>query len=91
MKYRDCKKRKALDYGHEPSFLYLRRFRCETCNKLHTEIPSTICPRKHYKKEIINDVICGYTVEDDPIAEDGPANITMKRWIDLYKGGKLDV
>lgn len=37
-------------------------------------------PHKHYKKDVIKDVLEGYTILDDPIAENGPANITMKRW-----------
>lgn len=87
LSYKDTRRRVYLDYGHEEDILYIRRFRCDKCKRLHTELPENVVPWKHYKKDVIRDVLEGYTVEDDPIAENGPADITMKRWketMDVY-------
>lgn len=73
-----------MDYGREPSFLYLQRYKCPECNKLHTVIPKNICPYKHYKKTVIRDVIYGFTYEGDLKSENGPSDETMERWRGLY-------
>ena len=78
--YKDTKKRKIFDYGREFQEIKIRRLKCETCNKIHSELPKEIYPRKHYRKSVIKDVLEYWIDYDDPIAEDGPSNITMKRW-----------
>ena len=80
LKYKDTKTRKLFDYGHEFELIKVRRFKCDVCNKMHSELPDSVVPGRHYKKEVIKDVLEHWIEEDDPIAENGPANITMQRW-----------
>lgn len=52
----------------------LRRYKCENCQKIHTEIPDCIMPYKQYSKKVISDVCsgkCDYYVVD---------NATVWRW-----------
>lgn len=80
LKYKDTKNRKLFDYGGECTEIKIRRLKCEKCNKLHSELPASVVPRRHYRKEVIKDVLEFWIDHDDPLAEDGPANITMDRW-----------
>ena len=84
MSYIDSKKRKTLDYGHAPKMNYVRRFRCDKCNRIHTELPEAITPNKHYKTSVISDVLSGRVVEGDAICELGPSDLTMARWRKEY-------
>jgi hypothetical protein len=54
----------------------LRRLLCEECGKLHTEIPDTIQPYKHYDSKAIQSVLDG-GAEAAYCAADGT---TMRRW-----------
>ncbi|MFV0518484.1 MAG: DUF6431 domain-containing protein [Aminipila sp.] len=52
----------------------LRRLRCTSCKKLHLEAPDFIEPKKHYKKDMITDVVAG---NNDFCPAD---NATIRRW-----------
>ena len=42
-------------------------FRCDNCQKLHTEIPDCIAPYKQYGKNVIDDILngeCDYFIAD---------------------------
>ena len=58
----------AIDYTFR-----LRRLRCLTCNKIHTEIPDLMLPHKHYSRKTIEQ----YLREKADCAAD---NKTLYRW-----------
>jgi len=89
LKYFDTKKRKLFDYGREVELVRIRRLKCERCNKIHSELPKEIIPHKHYRKEVIKDVLEYWIDHGDPIAEDGPVDITMDRWRKEYGSNTL--
>ena len=57
MRVRDSKQRVVQDESGEKYIFRLRRFRCDNCQKLHTEIPDCIAPYKQYGKNVIDDNI----------------------------------
>lgn len=74
MKVRDSKRRKVMDEAGTEYLFNFRRFQCEQCKKLHTEIPDCVIPQKQYSKRAIADVLngkCNYYVAD---------NSTVWRW-----------
>ena len=74
MKVRDSKKRKVKDEAGTEYVFSLRRFHCESCQKIHLELLDCITPYKQYGSQVINDVIsgrCDYYVAD---------NSTIWRW-----------
>lgn len=74
MRVRDSKQRAVLNESGEKYIFRLRRFRCDNCQKLHTEIPDCIIPEKQYSKKVIEDILggkCNYYVAD---------NSTVWRW-----------
>lgn len=85
LKYYDRVKRIIRTKGGGKTFLYLRRFRCEECNKLHRELPDSIFEHKHYDSEIICGVIEGLITPDTIGYEDYPCEATMNRWISSHK------
>ncbi|WP_373219159.1 DUF6431 domain-containing protein [Ruminococcus sp. 5_1_39BFAA] len=58
---RGNKRRKVRAEDGATNIYSLKRYWCETCGKLHTEIPDFIEPYKHYNKETINKVRGGNT------------------------------
>jgi len=57
--YRDSRLRKLKDFLGDLSYFFVRRLRCQTCKKLHTELPSIIQPNKHYNSDAIQSVLDG--------------------------------
>lgn len=64
--YRD---RHAIKPDGKTVIYRLRRLRCRSCGKIHTEIPACIVPHKYYDAESISNPLCC-------AAEDS----TIKRW-----------
>ena len=53
---------------------FVRRLRCHTCEKFHTELPSIIQPYRHYASDAIQSVLDG---NEAGCAAD---NSTIRRW-----------
>jgi hypothetical protein len=70
------KARKVKDYLGEVKRFMLRRLRCQDCLRLHTEIPDTIQPFKHYDSEAIQIVLDGDKRAEKCVADTS----TMSRW-----------
>lgn len=70
----DTRLRHTIDAAGDVHRLLLRRLRCPQCNKLHTEIPAFITPKKHYEADVIKNVLagCSSTCPAD--------NSTIRRW-----------
>lgn len=80
LRYYDKVKRILRMKGGHKTFLYVRRFRCTKCSKVHRELPEFIFEYKHYDSEIINGVIDGYITSNTYGYEDYPSEMTMRRW-----------
>lgn len=67
--------------GGTKRWLIVRRFRCSSCQSMHTELPDCLVPYKHYQTEIISGVIDGLVSPEDLDCEDYPCLDTMRLWI----------
>ena len=67
--------------GGKTNWIFLRRFKCEKCHKVHREIPSIIFPYKHYESEIIIGVREGIITSGTIGFEDYPCEQTITKWI----------
>lgn len=85
--YRDSRLRKSKDViGNIISYL-LRRLRCESCKKLHTEIPDILQPYKHYDSKTIQSVIDENSDASFCVADDS----SIRRWKKSFKEAAPDV
>lgn len=80
LKRYDRVKRIVRTKGRATRYVYIRRFRCEVCGKLHREIPDYILPYKQYESEVINGVLEGLIDYETLGYEDYPCEMTMLRW-----------
>ncbi|WP_099203716.1 DUF6431 domain-containing protein [Scatolibacter rhodanostii] len=75
---RDSKPRKVINQAGITKIYRLRRLKCQNCGYLHTEIPGSIVPYKHYAAEVIE-------AEIWQEREDCPAdNNTSWRWKSFF-------
>ena len=66
---------------------FLRRLRCEACNKLHTELPSFIQPYRHYSSDVIQSVLDGSEEGSTCVAD----NSTIRRWKAEFAQAEPDI
>lgn len=91
LKYRDSRLRIRRTYSGEKTWLVVRRLRCPSCGRLHTELPDIVTPYKHYATEIIENVVDGVSTPEDLSTEDYPCERTMKRWIGWIFGSQIQI
>ena len=91
LKYRDSRPRIHRTYNGETSWLIVRRLKCPSCRRLHTELPDTVTPYKHYSTEIIENVVDEVSTPEDLTTEDYPCERTMKRWIGWIFGSRIQI
>jgi len=84
LKVRDSKRRKLRCTTEEiaDKTYLLRRMRCETCGKLHTELPDSMKPYKQYETDAIQAEIDGS--KESPSADES----TLRRWKAEFHGSK---
>ena len=85
--YRNSRLRKLMDLAGDISKFLLRRFVCERCKKLHTEIPCIIQPYKHYDSETIQGVLDGGEGAKSCCADDS----TIRRWRSDFAKEEADI
>jgi hypothetical protein len=74
MKVRDSRERHVILQDGTRRTYRLRRLRCIGCRRIHTELPATMLPFKHYEASAIETTI-------DQSRSDCPAdNSTLSRW-----------
>lgn len=78
--YYDTVRRMIREAGGKEHMVYVKRYRCETCGKIHRILPNNLYPYKQYDKEIIDGVISGLITSDTYGFEDYPCEMTMTRW-----------
>jgi predicted RNA-binding Zn-ribbon protein involved in translation (DUF1610 family) len=85
--YRDSRLRRLKNLYGEKSLFLLRRLLCGVCGKLHTEIPNTIQPYKHYDSEAIQTVLDGSAEAAACAADDS----TIRRWKGSFAEAEDDI
>lgn len=85
LKYRDSRLRIRKHEGGSRDYLCIRRFRCSSCGRLHTELPDVLLPYKHYEAEVVSGVLDGYVTPEDPDSEDCPCAGTMLCWLRWFR------
>lgn len=66
----------------ESKIIFIKRYKCRSCNKVHNLIPYSITPYLRYDNEVISGVIEGFITSDTLGFENYPCELTMKRWKD---------
>lgn len=89
--YRDSRKRIRKKEGGTKEFLQIRRFRCQSCQTMHNELPDCLVPHKHYEAEVISGVIDGVVTSDDEESEDYPCLATMLRWLAWFQSNLQNI
>jgi len=85
LEYRNSRQRGVQDEQRNEIMYLLRRFRCEGCRHLHTELPSFIQPYKHYSSSVIQDVLDG---GGNTCAAD---DSTLRRWRSDFSDAGSDI
>jgi hypothetical protein len=57
----------------------VRRLRCRSCGKIHTELPAFILPYKHYEASAIQK-----TLDDEPDNSCAADDSTLRRWRESF-------
>ena len=79
-RYYDSVKRKLrIEYG-KSTLMYIKRYKCVNCGRIHRLLSADILPFKHYKAEIVFGVLSGRISSECVEYEDYPTELTMKRW-----------
>jgi len=85
--YRDSRRRRLKNLAGIVSRFLLRRLRCQSCGKIHTEIPDIIQPYKHYDSETIQHVLDGSGGASCCAADDS----TIRRWKSSFAESAADI
>lgn len=91
LEYRDSRLRICRVYNGETCRLIVRRLKCPSCGRLHTELPDILTPHKHYATEVIENVADEVSTPSDSTTEDYPCERTMKRWIGWIFGCRIQI
>lgn len=79
---RDMRKRIYRQAGGETQWILIFRLKCtnDDCGRLHHELPDCVFPYKHYRTDVIEDVVDGVVGAEDLETEDYPCEGTMNHW-----------
>ena len=61
-------------------WIYVQRFKCMSCGRIHRKLPANLQPYKQYDARIITGVVNGTITSNMIEFEDYPCEMTMKRW-----------
>lgn len=78
--YRDSRMRIWRRCDGSTDHLVIRRLKCEHCGSYHNELPDCLVPHKHYDAETIAGVLDGLVVEGNLDTDQGPCDMTIRRW-----------
>lgn len=63
----------------------VRRFHCRKCKRTFSVLPRFLCRYLHYLGEAVGrvflDWLAGHPIEEIPLQMDGPALLTVRRWL----------
>ena len=80
-KFYDHTRRIILYGGRKKELIFVDRYRCIQCGRVHRKLPDILLPYKQYSKEIIEGVVSGSITNKELEYEDYPCDMTIKRWI----------
>ena len=75
MTARDSRLRFVIRENGDRETWIVRRLRCRSCGKLHTELPDFILPFKHYEAQTIQ-----RTLDEEPDNSCAADDATLRRW-----------
>jgi len=65
--------------------LPIRRFYCRKCKRTFSVLPAFLCRYLHYLGDVVGraftDWLAGRPIEEIPLQMDGPALLTVRRWL----------
>lgn len=80
--YRDRRKRKVRTISGDTLIYLLRRMRCLSCKKYHTELPEDLIPYKRYERATFEAVLAGTEDQETVI---GPGTCQkMRSWLAVF-------
>lgn len=94
LKMRDHKRRIHKLAGGIREWYMIPRMECTNDGcvcKLHSCIPGSLCPYKHYDAGLIEDVVDDVLSSDDPETEDYPCEGTMNLWKEWIEKNKINI
>lgn len=71
--------------GDNNKWIFLNRYKCKRCNKVHRELTNDILPYKQYSKTIIQGFKDYVFDSGDLYFEDYPCSLTIERWLKTQK------
>lgn len=84
LKYYDTVIRILKEGNNKRKKIYVHRFKCSRCGRIHRELPDNVYPYKHYDSNIIDGVVKGYITPETMGYDDYPCELTMLRWQRAY-------
>lgn len=85
LKYHDSVRRIVRGRNRETTWIKVPRYKCSRCRCIHRKLPMYIFPYKQYSSDIIFGVIDGLITCETLGYEDYPCEMTMNRWLKMYK------
>ena len=85
MKYYDKVSRIIRMKNRKSNWVKVPRYKCAACGHIKRDLPSNVYPYKQYESEIIDGVLEGLITCETLGYEDYPCEMTMRRWIIMYK------
>ena len=70
----DHRKRTVIGSDGERRIFLLRRLRCSECRRIHSEIPDSLFPYKHYETDVIE------AVKNGDVSSCPADDSTIRRW-----------
>ena len=62
------------------TMIIIKRYKCNTCNRIHNLLPYSVTPFIRYDNEVVMGVLEGYISSDTLGFENYPCEPTMLRW-----------
>lgn len=79
-----CRTRIMINEEGEQSYLEIQRLYCETCHRIHHELPSILIPYKRYTQKAIQEVIDGYLQDTQDTITVVADEKTIYNWISWF-------
>ena len=80
IKYYDKVKRKLRIENGKTEIIYIKRYKCVNCGRIHRLLSADILPFKQYSARVILGVLTESITPFCTGYEDYPTELTMKRW-----------
>lgn len=89
LSYRDHCKRIVRYEGGDKEWIYIPRYKCEKCARIHRMLIDSLVPFKHYSEEVICDSVNGNIKPDS--SDYSPSEQTVLRWNHWIFGNEVNI